>query len=139
MPRLKLGGNTPPKWLQQLQAEKIEQSQRAAKADNCPRCGRQILRGRSDDIMYWIATVDQTLLDPIGEAVARASGLHTYDLIAKYGGKEHHLAIRDIHHMKAAPHWPIVADHKCDGHTVDATEYAPATTPAPAADPWSLF
>lgn len=72
--------------------ELAETSRRAARAETCPRCGADVLRGDDHDKVAMRATVDADPVDDAAEMVAVIEGRPTYDLLP-VGGKARGLAL----------------------------------------------
>jgi hypothetical protein len=98
-------------------AEQAEQSRRAAKAIECPRCGAPCLRGDDDDQCAATVTVDTQPIDPVMEMLTILNGQLTYDLIAARGKGRgtQHLHLRYPHnYLSTKTSNTVHAKHRCD-------------------------
>lgn len=103
---------------------------RHTRATNCRDCSQPILRGLDADICAIATNVDPTPLNPLGEAIARATGRRTYTL--RWMGNHYQLGPRDPETIRAHPagdqanRYDVLAIHECG---------SPALPTAPSALP----
>ncbi|HET8581753.1 MAG TPA: hypothetical protein VFL65_00765 [Jatrophihabitans sp.] len=98
-------------------AEVAEAGRRAAKRDDCPRCGAPCLAGDDHDRVARHIRVDADPVDPVGEMLAILDGLATVDLVraAGKGGAAFHLHYREPWHVHSdrPARYTIHTEHRC--------------------------
>lgn len=89
---------------------------RAARAGYCRRCGTVVMRGLDADRAALPVTTDPTPVNALGEFLAVASGLVTFDL--EWRGNRYELNPRHPEHIQANParlhaRRAVVVAHSC--------------------------
>jgi hypothetical protein len=110
-----------PLWLEQAITVKtgVAPGMRNATPDRCRHCHASTLTGLDDDHAAFIAHVNPTPINAVGEALARLHNLRTYALRSQGGKLQLH--IRDHWQINGSPagsthsilRFDTVADHSC--------------------------
>jgi hypothetical protein len=112
-----------PAWLRRHLHETgamVDGVTRKARIHACPKCGRAVLKGLTEEPCSILATCDPTPLSNLGEAMAVLDDRMTFDLAYRGGRLE--LDDRDDFHIKGSPpespdswraHSDVLAAHRC--------------------------
>jgi hypothetical protein len=84
---------------------------RRVQAGTCHGCQAPILTGLDAARAGYPSRVQPTPVSPLGEALAVAAGVPTYDLTD--AGDRYELELRDPHTIPARRRWPVLAAHRC--------------------------